>query len=69
MRSPGRVQFSGQHTARSSNPSHPQGAQSFKRLVGFIPFILPQIGLVADWRKLDFGRWTLEYEQNSILGV
>ena len=65
MRIPGRVQFSGQQTASKSNPSHPWSVhQGTDRLIEFIPFILPQIGLMADYFNLDFVWRSLNTEQN-----
>src|SRR3974377_988552 len=49
---PGRVQLSGQQTARSSAPSHPWGPPGTDRLTAFVPFILLQSGLGAGYFKL-----------------
>jgi hypothetical protein len=64
VRIPGNAQFSGQQTARSSNPSQPWGTRNTARLVESMPFILPKIGLPGDYFNPDFGVWLHKSEQN-----
>jgi hypothetical protein len=64
VRIPGKVQLSGQQTASRSNPSHPGSLQGTDRLIEFLPFILPQIGLPVDYSNPDFASSNPKTEQN-----
>jgi len=44
---------SGPQTASRANPSHPWSPPNADRLIAVLPFILPQIGPVADYFNLD----------------
>jgi hypothetical protein len=64
VRIPGSVQFSGQQTASRTKPSQPWSLPGPGCLSECIPFILPQIGLLADYFNPDFVWRSMNTEQN-----